>query len=349
MKDGTLPNPWEISGIRLPQKPRLAPWAQVIDVGDNRLQIRGTGFNFVLSHELFLETFQTIRPLLDGSHDLEMIELAGREKLKPTTIRYLLQVLYSHGILKEGNENLNFSLSEKEIEDYQPQVDFWSHFFPDGRQPLAIICKTKVGLVGNGNLMQGIYQSLKSIGIRNIERVDTPALEIDSSAFSEHFNGVDYLVAFQDSPNPGFFELINELCLKNHIRWIHVNIEGTSGILGPSIIPFQTACYKCYERRIASNVQDLESYEIFQQKLIEGEGPSGEGHCPPLESILSNHVALELARILTSYAPPQTIGQFYEISGTSLSAKAHPVLRVPRCPACQTSSPDRAIWDNLNS
>jgi bacteriocin biosynthesis cyclodehydratase domain-containing protein len=349
MKNESSPNPWEISGIRLPQKPKLAPWAQVIDFEDNRLQIRGSELNLTLSHELFLEAFQAIRPLLDGSNELKSIESTGGETIKPTTIRYLLQMLYFHGVLKEGDESLKISLSEKEIADYQPQIDFWSHYFPDGRQPLSIISKSKVGLVGNGNLVKSIDQSLQSIGFRNIKTVDTSAVSIDADTFSEHFIGIDYLVACQASLNPGLFELVNELCLKNSNRWMHVTIEGTSAILGPSIIPFQTACYKCYERRIASNVQDLESHDAFQRKLIERNGSACEGFSPPLESILSSHVALEVARILTSFASPQTIGQFHEISGATLSIKSHPLLRVPRCPACRSASPEMDIWDTANS
>lgn len=349
MKEEQLSNPWEISGITLPQKPRLAPWVHIIDLGDQRLQIRSAELSFSLPHKLFVTAFQAIQPLLDGYHDLNLIESSGGENLKPTTIRYLLKILSSHGVLLEGMEVHELPLPEKEISGLQSQFDFWSHFFSDGNQPLAIICKTRIGLVGNGNLIRGINESLRSIGFRNIDQLEWVGTPNDQETLTRHFGGVDYLIACQASSNPKFYDLINDYCLKSSTRWIKVNIEGTTGLLGPTIIPYQTACYKCYERRIASNMQDLEDYDIFQKTLAEVNGSVSEGSLPPLESILSNQVVLELARILTSFAPPQTIGRFYEISGTTLSSKAHPVLRVPRCPACRPPSPDREIWDSLTS
>ncbi len=57
--------------VPLPRKPRLAPWVTLVDLGDNRMQLRGAEFSFTLNHPLFIETFQSVHTLLDGQRTVE--------------------------------------------------------------------------------------------------------------------------------------------------------------------------------------------------------------------------------------------------------------------------------------
>ena len=50
-------------------------------------------------------------------------------------------------------------------------------------------------------------------------------------------------------------------------------------------------------------------------------------------------------RIVTGFAPPATIGRFYELDAASPMRIGHDVLKVPRCPACGSARPAREPWD----
>jgi hypothetical protein len=59
-------------------------------------------------------------------------------------------------------------------------------------------------------------------------------------------------------------------------------------------------------------------------------------------------VTLEVARIISGFAPPKTIGRLYEFEATTPLVEGHDVLRLPRCPACNLKQPKREPWDILS-
>ena len=129
---------------------------------------------------------------------------------------------------------------------------------------------------------------------------------------------------------------------------MHLALVGTTALLGPTFIPYQSACYVCYDKRIASNVSDLEDYLTYRKQLEESPASSNEGVFLPLWSVLAGQAAMEAARVISAFAPPKTIGRFYEIQVTSPGAVGHDVLRLPRCSACNPSGPKREAWDSTS-
>jgi hypothetical protein len=55
-----------------------------------------------------------------------------------------------------------------------------------------------------------------------------------------------------------------------------------------------------------------------------------------------------VARIISGFAPPKTIGQLYEFEATTPLVEGHDVLRLPRCPACSLNQPKREPWDLIS-
>jgi bacteriocin biosynthesis cyclodehydratase domain-containing protein len=128
-----------------------------------------------------------------------------------------------------------------------------------------------------------------------------------------------------------------------------VSMEGTSAYLGPTVIPHQSACYICYERRVSSNIAELDNHLAYRNQLASSESPGNEGLLPGLISVIAGQVALEVVRLITGFAPPKTIGRFYEFDATSPTVVGHEVLRVPRCPACISRNPKMEAWDSTFS
>ena len=94
--------PVDYLNVSLPRRPRLAPWAFLVNLGDDRLQFRGAEFNFTLHNITFVEAFYEIQPLLNGNHSPEEISSSSQKKFLPTTILFLLKILRANGLLQEA-------------------------------------------------------------------------------------------------------------------------------------------------------------------------------------------------------------------------------------------------------
>ncbi len=335
--------------IPLPEKPRLAPWVTVIDLGDDRIQFRGAEFAFTLRHDLFIGAFEAVRPLLNGQHKLEEITASGGEIYLPTTISFLLKILRANGLLQEGNVPPPFPLNPEDLTEYEKQIQFFSHYLNNPVGALASLREARIALIGEEILLEAIQNALAGMGARPVT-LDFESLE---SMFSSRLKKSDkasagnlnYLIACERSPSFQFFEKINALCLEQQMRWIRVALEGTTAVMGPAIIPHQSACYVCYEGRIASNIQEQEEYLAFKEHLENNSPHPDEGFPLPLIDVVAGQTALEVVRQITGFAPPHTIGRFYEFKSISPAGVGHTVLRLPRCPACHSSQPRQEAWD----
>ncbi len=330
----------EYSVISLPEKPLLVPWVTWVSRGDDRLQFRGAEFSFSLSHALFIDTFYKIQPLLDGCHSVGEIASSGGEAILPTTITFLLKMLRANGILQEAHPSylLSSEISSDEISSEKRQALFLSHILLDSGSGLESLSKVRLGFIGEGSLADEIKISLRSVGITNIFPSNSESLAKDIES-----EGIEFFIACRESPGFSFFEGVNEKCLAAGIRWMHIAQEGTKALLGPTMVPFQTACYKCYSTRIDALVPDLESHLAF--KKAHDQQPRDEGYFPPLGKTVAGQVALEVARIFLGFSLPKTFGCCYEYDVDRMAPIRHDVLRFPRCPACYRKNPPMDIWD----
>ena len=101
---------------------------------------------------------------------------------------------------------------------------------------------------------------MKHFRILNPNLSQSNAVGIEKEKVLEDLHWADFLIACQESEALHFFETINRLCLQSCTRWMRVSIEGTTAFLGPTLIPYQTACYNCYQRRVESNLPDYKDY-----------------------------------------------------------------------------------------
>lgn len=325
----------EYANIPLPEKPCLVPWVSLIDLGDDRLQFRGSSFAFTLGHSLLIGAFHQIRDFLDGCHEVEEIASSGGEAYFPTTIIFLLKMLRAHGLLHEYHPIL---LSPKNIIEKR-QVLFLSHLLQDSGQANDSLSISKLGLIGEGHLANEIESSLTSIGIKKLSRFSPDNWESDLNK-----ENLEFIIACKESPSFSFFEAINAKCLKTGIRWMHVALEGPAAYIGPTIVPYQTACYKCFTSRGETLIPDLESHLAFKE--MHNEQQLDEGYFPPIGRIISSHVTMEVTRILMGYSPPKTFGRYYKFDTDGLVPSEHNILRFPRCSACYNQKSPMDIWDS---
>jgi bacteriocin biosynthesis cyclodehydratase domain-containing protein len=329
------------AGIQLPDRPRLAPWLVAVDLGDARLQLRSAESSHTLTHPLLIQVFRGIEKILDGRHTVAEIASSVGSDVLPTTVVFLLKLLQGKGLLQPGFEEIAPDGSEQAR--WPRQLIFLSHFVQDPASAQSMLAKARVGLVGSGELRQMISAAIGSIGVGGITQLGEP------SAWCTEGSGkppsFDLIVACDESPAFSFFDAVNRACLLSGTRWLRVCMSGTSAQLGPTIVPNQTACYTCFDLRLQTHQPELDGYLAYRAQRGALGSRIDEGGTAPLLSVIAGQVALEVMRLLIAFAPPVTIGRFYELNAASPLAISHEVLRVPRCASCGRRRPIAEAWD----
>lgn len=350
MAEGNLiaPNYLKIS---LPRYPRLAPWIKVIDLGDNRLQLRGAEHAFTIQHPLFINIFQFLQPHLSGSHSQATLIKKTKGKFLPDTVLFVLKLLRANGVLQEGITQNSKPFTKKSLAQLEPKIQFLSHFTENPIQALSQIQNANILIFGSKFFSKIIKDSFSSAGFNNLKALDsrsgktTIKLESLEKSLTPKKEPWDLVIACQEGLATPFFTQLNTFSQKNGFRWISLAVSGTTGLLGPTIIPGQSACYTCIQTRITANSQDPNSHKRYQDFLKSELTTGDEGVMPPLLSLLADQATLEAIRLITGLMPAQTINRLFEFKISTPIPKGHQVFRVPRCPDCHPSFSRQAVWD----
>jgi bacteriocin biosynthesis cyclodehydratase domain-containing protein len=160
--------------------------------------------------------------------------------------------------------------------------------------------------------------------------VATAAYPSDSAGFSALLADVDFAVLCPDYYNPAEYDTFNQSALATKVPWTSARVSGFEFHIGPTIIPFETPCYKCYDLRQKSNLPDFAEYEVVEEFLKSGRlRATALAICPG-----AGLLALEVLKAITWFTAPATCAHLYSLSLLTMESKLHPVLKVPRCPAC---------------
>jgi bacteriocin biosynthesis cyclodehydratase domain-containing protein len=328
------------AGLSLPARPRLAPWLVAVELGDTRLQLRSAESAHTLTHPLLIDVFRKIETRLDGRHTVAEIASTVGPDVLPTTVVFLLKLLQGKGLLQPGFDETE--LDPDEQERWQRQLAFLAHFVPDAASAHSLLAKAHVGLAGPGDLRRAIADAIGSIGVGCVTGFDEPPSRPTQDC--SQLSGLDLIVACEQSAAFAFFDRVNRVCLASGTRWLRVCLLGTSAEIGPTVVPNQTACYTCFDLRRRANQLDLDGYLAYRARIDALGGRVDEGGVAPFLSLITGQVALEVMRLLIGFAPPVTLGRFYELTAASPVAVAHDVFRVPRCASCGRRTVGEA-WD----
>jgi molybdopterin-synthase adenylyltransferase len=105
-----------------------------------------------------------------------------------------------------------------------------------------------------------------------------------------------------------------------------------TGLVGPLVIPGETACYECFLFRQCSNSPEEDFEPIIEAFAFEGQ--RFVGFHPSMASILGDIAAFEITRFYLSALPNQKVGRLLEVNLLAAGMTARNVLKVPRCAAC---------------
>src|SRR5579884_3479694 len=210
------------------------------------------------------------------------------------------------------------------------QVSFFTRTTRDGSATQAVLSEARVALVGEGAVAEHAATGLADSGI-----AVTSICEAQFHAGATH--GARCVLAAFDTPQPALLDRVNQASLDEGWPWIPAVIESGAAVIGPAVMPRQTACYRCYELRRLANA-----------------GPSGQrapmddAAAPaPLAACAGSFLALEAVRLISRLAAPQSAGRTIVLDFFAPMIATHRVLRLPNCPACGYGS--RRLPDLRNS
>jgi bacteriocin biosynthesis cyclodehydratase domain-containing protein len=130
-------------------------------------------------------------------------------------------------------------------------------------------------------------------------------------------------------------ERLNRSALMAWRPWMLVGAWNRRLLIGPIIIPGQTACYVCYRRRLDSHRAHLAARRALEEwQLTHPPPPSPEPLLPALVELTAAHTALELFHFISGVLPSRIVGSVLVYSPVDAGLKVEPVLRIPWCSAC---------------
>jgi bacteriocin biosynthesis cyclodehydratase domain-containing protein len=154
-------------------------------------------------------------------------------------------------------------------------------------------------------------------------------------------DGSDFVICCLDRGQSSLIYKLNRACLKAGIRWTSCALSGAEVVLGPTVHPFETACYLCYKMRAvacAGNPEDEFAYERFLDRRKQDDG----GRLENLvfgAGLLANWLGLEAMKELSGIAEPASLGGIIAFDLLAFTCTRHVVLRKPWCPACFKAEP----------
>jgi len=148
----------------------------------------------------------------------------------------------------------------------------------------------------------------------------------------------DFVVSITDRPRPSLEERLNELVAERGVRWTRARIDGYDAVVGPTVVPDETACFECYRRRRNATIPVPASY----RRHVSADGPEPTTLPEPFASLVAGLVGVEIRNQLRE-GFGVTCGRLVQYDLWDLSVEVNDVLRMPRCPVCragETSADD---------
>jgi bacteriocin biosynthesis cyclodehydratase domain-containing protein len=145
--------------------------------------------------------------------------------------------------------------------------------------------------------------------------------------------GTHLVIVATDDFDPGRYAEVDDACQRDGIQWTSIRRNRITVEIGPTVVPGQSACFRCYELRRAANVPEETGM---------GRTHAGGFHVPAGPE----WVALEAVKLLAGFGEASTIGTVVVFDPLRLKLSHHRVLRVPTCPRCRVdpSNPPEIPW-----
>ncbi len=339
----------------------------VVPLPGDRVQLRGPDKAVAMRGLVVKEVLPFLIPLLDGSRCRSEIVEELRSKCDPERASRALAAMQARGLVVPVEGAPGDLFPEGSADHYEMLAQCFER--RGGRYAaLSATRAAHVAVIGAGPMSAALVSALTNFGFGTISVIGGDPVLPDSRtrklgvAIRSHatipkdaddwqvtLDLADAAVALVQGPILFYpwLEELNLAALEMRLPWTSAAIVDGTGIhIGPTITPGETACYKCFEMRFKSNVAFLEAYSAFEDFVRNATDVEDYACLPPLVDVAASLTALEVVRMVDPDETPQTSGCLLTFNSQDYSTAAHPVLKLPRCPACSRMKdrPKPRIW-----
>jgi bacteriocin biosynthesis cyclodehydratase domain-containing protein len=310
--------------------------------------------SFTLSDDGGAGRLARIVKRLDGR--LSTDEIAAAEEVPESDVEALVEQLTSLGVLEDGPQHaLDYYLDHV--------VPNLSPYGERRRGPSSLV------ILGDGALTNELKHALgSSVAANELEILEADAharerlmrsaavwdsdpltFEEEAAAFAAWRNSL--VVIAGSTLSPPELHAFNRVSLHHRIPWILAAADGPFLLVGPTFIPWRSACYDCLETRVGMNLREGASYQKYKVALAEGRATSATDSIDGvLAAMLASYAAFEALNFALTGAS-FTIGKMLAIYLPTLEFTFNEVLRLPGCPACAPSpeNDDRELYFELRA
>lgn len=282
---------------------------------------------------------------LDGS--LSVAEIARKLGLRRDDVEGVLDQLRDLGALEEHGPR---TALDYYLDTITPGLKSLSQPSPTRFSSVLIMGDTDIAEEISGYLKESLPGdvSVSTAPDDELQRIifdaDTSWLA-DGLAFSEKVHRFEAwrtcltVLAMKDL-NPIACRTLNRVSIAIGMPWFHAALDGPFVLIGPLFIPNRSSCYECFEMRVAMNLREHLSYQLYKNALVAGR-VHGRVPCvhPALIGLVAAHVAMELLNFVftgSTFTAQKLLGIYLP----TMEFAFNDVLRLPGCPGCG-SHPER--------
>lgn len=347
--------------MALPRRPVLRPSVTPVVI-DGDLILRSYSRLLRLRGATARQVLPGLLALLDGSRTVDDLEQA----LEPGAgVREVLALLEDAGVLADAD-----LLGRHQLVTARARVlAFFEALGLDGLAALDALGQAELSVVSvQPDLADVLLDVFGQYELGNVEVLvlsddsgDTsmedirghhqPVVEqLEGGVFDNRLRSKDLIVAVVDRWSPTFMRAINRAALRCSSPLLPLcPTSEAECLLGPTVVPGETACWRCMEVRQRSNWLSRESWEMAIERHLEGHPLTGflSGMPAAHAEIVLRMLAVEATKWLAkcNYFM-QTLDHVLALRPFTLEVEQHVVLKVPRCPDCSRLQhhPATRVW-----
>ena len=116
---------------------------------------------------------------------------------------------------------------------------------------------------------------------------------------------------------------------------VSAHLDGLTAVIGPAVVPGETACWNCCRLRRLANSARREADRALQAALLaQRPPPPGAHRLAPTAGLLGHALALAALDLIVAPRAAPLAGRILVRSLADLSTSIHTVLRLPSCEVC---------------
>ncbi|WP_437752997.1 TOMM precursor leader peptide-binding protein [Sorangium sp. So ce1389] len=153
--------------------------------------------------------------------------------------------------------------------------------------------------------------------------------------FAEEDTGWDLILACVPGDDLLVLQGVARFAHAHAILSLSAHLDGLDAVIGPAVVPGETACWNCYRlRRLATSRRAEADHAVQAALLAERPGRRARTYLAPVPAFLGHAVALAAVELLVRRRASRLAGRFLVQNLVNAEVSSHAVLRMPWCPVC---------------